>query len=75
MRKYDKLMILALGLFMVLVIAVNVAIKYISESNSSDGREYRVWINRISSDISEYEKAEGQPPADVAALEKYFDVA
>ena len=32
MRKYDKLMILALGLFMVLVIAVNVAIKYISES-------------------------------------------
>ena len=75
MRKYDKLMILALGLFMVLVIAVNVAIKYISESNSSDGREYRVWINRISSDISEYEKAEGQPPADVAALKKYFDVS
>ena len=75
MRKYDKLMILALGLFMVLVIAVNVAIKYISESNSSDGREYRVWINRISSDISEYEKAEKKPPADVATLKKYFGIS
>lgn len=75
MRKYDKLMMLALGIFLVLVISVNIAIKYISEKDNNDGREYRVWIKRISSDILEYEKTEKKPPSDVVTLKKYFGVS
>ena len=74
MRKYDKLMMLALGISVVLVIVVNIAVRYIGISDNSAGREYRVWINRISSDILEYEKVENEPPANVETLQNYFGV-
>lgn len=75
MKKFDKLMILALGLSIVLVVAFNIAIQYINVSDSNEGREYRVWINRISSDIEEYEKEKNMPPENVEVLQEYFDVS
>lgn len=75
MRKFDRLMMLALGMSIVLVVAFNIAIKYINVSTDDKGREYRVWINRISKDIELYEEENNNPPDDVSELKRYFDVS
>ena len=75
MRKFDKITMLALGLFLVLLVAINITIHYINTSEDSEGREYRIWINRVVSDIEDYEKNNGMPPSGITILQDYFDVS
>lgn len=76
MKKYNKIMALVIAVFCVLIIGINIFAGY-GESKKTVGnktREYRVWINRVISDIDEFENDKKQSLENIDALMSYMNV-
>lgn len=76
MKKYNKIMALVIAVFCVLIIGINIFAGY-GESKKTVGnktREYRVWINRVISDIDEFENDKKQSLENIDELMTYMNV-
>ena len=76
MKKYNKIMALVIAVFCVLIIGINIFASYgVSKKEvGNKTREYRVWINRVTSDIEEFENDKKQSLENLEELMAYMHV-
>lgn len=77
MRKYNSLIIKIIGIYILFIILLNVAMEAVDSSVdvSAEGREYRVWINRVKKDIESYEKENNSYPKNIFELMDYYGIS
>ncbi len=66
MKKFDRIFIVGIILFLMLVAAVNIYV--INHDFSNEGRDYKVALNRIEQAIASYEEREGKAPDNLEDL-------
>ena len=76
MKKYNKIMALVIAVFCVLIIGINIFASYgVSKKEvGNKTREYRVWINRVTSDIEKFENDKKQSLENLEELMAYMHV-
>ena len=76
MKKYNKIMALVIAVFCVLIIGINIFASYgVSKKEvGNKTREYRVWINRVTSDIEKFENDKKQSLENIDELKTYMNV-
>lgn len=66
MKKFDRIFIVGIILFLMLIAAVNIFVK--NHDFSNEGRDYKVALNRIEQAIDSYEEREGKAPDNLEDL-------